>query len=115
VPVATILVSSLLAVVLTYSAVRKLSHQPEVVATYARVGVPEDKLNYLAATLLAAAAGLIAGLWWTPIGIASATGLVVYFLVAIAAHVRHRDMANAPMPAVIELMAVAALILQSAS
>jgi DoxX-like family len=113
--VATIVLSSLLAMALTYSAVRKLSHQPEVVATYTRVGVPEDKLNYLAVILLAAAGGLIVGLLWAPIGIAAAIGLIVYFVVAIAAHIRHHDAANAPTPAAIELMAVAALILHIAS
>jgi len=112
--VATIVLSSLLAMALTYSAVRKLSHQPEVVATYTRVGVPEDKLNYLAVILLAAAGGLLVGLFWAPIGIAAAIGLIVYFVVAIGAHIRHHDTANAPTPVVIELMAIAALILQIA-
>jgi DoxX-like family len=111
---ATIAVSSLLALALAYSAARKLSHRPEVVATYTRVGVPEDRLNHLAVVLLAAAVGLVVGLFWAPIGIAAAIGLIVYFVVAIAAHVRHHDTANASTPVAIELMAIAVLVLQFA-
>lgn len=111
---ATIAVSSLLALALAFSAVRKLSHQPDVVAIYTRVGVPEERLNFLAAVLLAAVVGLVAGLFWAPIAIATAIGLIVYFAVAIAAHVRHHDTANAPTPVAIELMAIAVLVLQLA-
>jgi DoxX-like family len=108
-------VSSLLAALLAFSAIRKLSHQPEVVAMYTRVGVPEDKLNYLALLLLAGAAGLLAGLLWAPLGVAAAAALVVYFLLAIGAHIRADDAVHVPTPVVIELLAVAALILRAGS
>jgi hypothetical protein len=62
--VATVAVSVLLATLLVYSAVRKLTHQEQVVRMYTRVGVPEDKLDYLAVILLAGAAGLILGFFW---------------------------------------------------
>lgn len=104
------IVSILLAALLVFSAVRKLSHRPDVVATYTRVGVPEDRLNQLAWILLAGAAGLIAGLFWPPIGVAAGIGLVVYFLLAIAAHVRAGDARNLPAPVAIELLAIASLI-----
>jgi hypothetical protein len=113
--VAAALISSLLAALLAYSAIRKLSHQHQVVATYTRVGVPEDMLNYLALVLLAGAAGLVAGLFWGPLGVAAAAAVVCYFLLAIAAHVRHGDIRNAPTPIAIELLAVAALVLRLAS
>jgi len=108
-------VSSLLAALLAFSAIRKLSHRPDVVATYTRVGVPEDKLDLLALVLLAGAAGLVAGLFWGPLGVAAAAGLVAYFLLAISAHIRADDTARLPTPAAIELMAVAALILRAGS
>ena len=113
--VAAAVISSLLAALLTFSAIRKLSHRPEVVATYTRVGVPEDKLDYLALILLAGAAGLVAGLFWAPLGVAAAAGLVVYFLLAIGAHIRADDAANLPAPVVIELMAAASLVLRAGS
>jgi hypothetical protein len=110
--IAAAIVSSLLAALLAFAAIRKLSHRPDVVASYRRVGVPEDKLNSLALILLAGAAGLVAGLFWSPLGVAAAVGVVCYFLVAITAHVRFRDLANLQTPIVIELMAVAALALR---
>ena len=110
-----VIVSSLLAALLAFSAIRKLSHRPEIVATYTRVGVPEDKLDYLALLLLAGAAGLVAGLFWGPLGVAAAAGLVVYFLLATAAHIRADDAVHLPTPVAIELMAVAALVLRAGS
>jgi DoxX-like family len=112
---ATIAVSILLAAAIAYAAVRKLSHRPDVVQSYARVGVPEDKLDALAFILLAGAVGLVAGLVWAPIGIAAAVGLIAYFALAVAAHVRARDVENLPTPVVIELLAVAALVLRLAT
>jgi hypothetical protein len=110
--VATVIVSVLLAALLAYSAARKLSHAEQVVATYRRVGVPEDKLNYLAMILLAGAAGLIAGLFWAPIGIAAAIGLTAYFIAAIGFHIRFGDTGNIPTPAVLAVLAAAALTLR---
>ena len=108
----TAVVTVLLAAILAFAAVRKLTHREDVVATYAKVGVPEERLNLLAFVLLLGAAGLLLGLAWAPIGIAAAAGVVVYFVLAIVAHVRHDDAANLPTPVAIEVMAVAALVLQ---
>ena len=104
-------VSILLAALLVYAAVRKLSHRPEVIATYTRVGVPEDRLDGLAWILLTSAAGLVAGLFWEPIGVAAGVGLVVYFLLAVAAHIRAGDARNLPTPVAMELLAIASLVL----
>jgi hypothetical protein len=101
--------------VLTYSAVRKLSHQPAVVQAYARAGVPEEQLNKLALLLLAASAGLLAGVAWAPLGVAAAAGLVCYFAVAIGFHVRFKDAAHLPTPVTCALMATAVLILRLAT
>jgi hypothetical protein len=113
--VATVIVSALLAAALAFAAIRKLSHRPEIVATYVRVGVPEDKLDYLASLLLAGAAGLIAGLFWAPIGVAAGIGIVSYFVLAVAAHIRANDTENLPTPVALELIAVAALTLRLAT
>jgi hypothetical protein len=111
-PAITAVVTVLLAAVLAAAALRKLTHREDVVAGYAKVGVAEERLNGLAFILLLGAAGLLLGLAWTPVGIAAAGGVVVYFALAIAAHVRHDDVANLPTPVLIEGMAVAALALQ---
>jgi DoxX-like family len=62
--------------------------------------------------LLAGAAGLVAGLFWAPVGVAATVGVVAYFTLAVAAHVRFRDQRNLPTPLAILLLAVAVLILR---
>jgi hypothetical protein len=111
VSVAVIAISVLLAVLLAFAAIRKLSHRPQVVASYARAGVPERWLNPLAAVLLAAAAGLVVGLAWPPLSVVTAAMVVVYFIVAITFHVRAKDHSQLATPIVIEALALATLIL----
>jgi hypothetical protein len=110
--VATVIVSVVLAALLALSAARKLTHQQRFVQGYLRVGVPENKLDYLAMILLAGAVGLLVGLAWAPIGVVAAAGVVCYFVVAIAFHIRADDERNLPTPVAFEAIAVAALALR---
>jgi hypothetical protein len=64
---------------------------------------------------MAGAAGLIIGIVWAPVGIAAATGLVCYFVLAVAAHIRYDDARRLPTPIAFEALAVAALALRVAS
>jgi DoxX-like family len=107
------LVAVVLAVVLVISATIKLTRREPYVGGYLRVGVPEDRLDYLAFTLLAGAAGLALGLVWPPIGFAAAIGVVCYFALAVAAHIRADDARNLPTPVTVVAIAVAALILRA--
>jgi len=111
----TVTLSVLLAALLAFAAARKLSHRREVVQTYVRVGVPEDRLDHLAVILLVGAAGLLLGLLWAPIGVVAAVGVVLYFAVAIAFHMRAHDEAHLPTPLVLALMAIAVLALRLAT
>jgi hypothetical protein len=113
--VATTIVVVLLAGLLAFSAIRKLTHRERFIHGYIRVGVPEDKLDYLAMILLAGAVGLVLGLFWAPIGVAAAVGVIAYFTVAIAFHIRADDAKNLPTPLVIALIAMAALVLRLAT
>jgi hypothetical protein len=113
--VVTAAVSLLLAALLLVSAVRKLTHRQRIVQPYLRVGVPEDKLDYLAAILLAGAAGVLLGLRWAPIGIASTIGVVCYFATAIVFHLRASDARNLPTPLAIAMIAAVALVLRLAT
>lgn len=106
---ALVVVPVVLAGLLIVSAAMKLSHRPDVVERYARVGVREEQLNPLAAILILGALGLIAGIYYAPIGIAAAVGLVAYFAMAIGAHLRAGDRQGLATPIVIELLSVAAL------
>jgi hypothetical protein len=113
--VAAAIVSVLLAGLLATAAVRKLSHREPIVQSYVRVGVPEDKLDYLATVLLAGAAGLLLGLVWAPVGVAAAAGVICYFAVAIAFHIRADDARGLPTPVTIAVIAAIALALRLAT
>ena len=108
-------VSVVLALLLVLTSVRKLGHSEDVVASYARVGVPERALNLLAVILLAAAAGVVSGLWWPILGVITAGGLVCYFLVAVVLHIRARDYRNLVNPLVFASLAIAVTSLQLAA
>lgn len=115
VPIASVAVSVVLAALLAFSAVRKLGHQEQVVATYVRVGVPEARLNLLAAVLLAGATGLVVGLAWAPLGVAAAAALTLYFAVAAVFHVRADDAEHLPTPIALGLLAAVAAVLRLAT
>ena len=112
--VALIVVSSLLAALVSFSAALKLSHRPGVVESYRTAGVPESWLNGLAALLLVAAVGLVVGIWWPIAGLAAAGGLVIYFLLAVGFHIRANDTAHVITPAVLAGVAVVVVALQVA-
>jgi hypothetical protein len=82
-----------------------------VLANSAEVRVPDGWLPWLGALKAAGAVGLLLGLLWRPIGIAAASGLVLFFLAAIATHVRARVLYNLAFPGFYLALAVASLIL----
>ena len=113
--IATAFVSAVLAALMSYAAARKLTHRPEVVESYRRAGVPEDKLDLLAIVLFVVAAGLLAGLIWPPIGLAAGAAALVYFAVAVGFHIRAGDARNLPTPLALAIMAAGATALQLAT
>ena len=78
--IATLIVSLLLALALLSSASGKLTKKPAVIEQITAVGVPADKIPLLGYLEIAGALGLIAGLFWWPIGVAAAIGVILYFL-----------------------------------
>ena len=62
-----------------------------VVDTSRRLGLPLSMMVPCGILLGSAGAGLIAGLAAPVLGTAAASGLVAYFLIALAAHLRARD------------------------
>jgi DoxX-like family len=52
---------------------------------------------------------------WAPIGVAAAIGVVAYFVLAVASHIRAGDTENLPTPAAILVIAVSALVLRIAT
>lgn len=83
-----------------------------VLANSAEVGLPQSWLPWLAALKAAGAAGLLLGLMGVPvIGVAAATGLVLFFIGAVAAHIRARVYDNIAFPGGYLALAAACLAL----
>lgn len=112
--VVLVVVSILLALVLTASAAAKLMKAPQVIESLDRANVPHSWYPGLAALELAGAAGLLIGLGVTGLSIAAAIGVIVYFVGAVSFHVRAGDRNLVP-PAVLALVAVLVLVLRIAT
>ncbi|MFE4259702.1 DoxX family protein [Streptomyces sp. NPDC056883] len=112
--IAYAVVAALLALTLAASATLTFQRNPAITESMGKVGVPDSWLPRLATLKAAGAIGLVAGLWLTPLGIAAAIGVTLYFLGAILAHLRAKDYDFAP-AAVLALVAVAALVLRAAA
>ena len=82
-----------------------------VLANMSRLGVPEARLGVLGALKAAGAVGLAVGLALPPIGVAAATGLVLFFVGAIVTVVRARWWAHW-YPVAFLLLAAASLALR---
>lgn len=90
-------------------------HARFVLANSAELGVSESWIPLLGSLKAAGAAGLLVGLLWArPIGIAAAIGLVVFFIAAIATHLRARVLYNLAFPGFYLALAVGSLILIAA-
>lgn len=110
--IAAVVSNFVLVAALVYSAVRKLSGRADVVESYRRAGVPEAWLPSLAVVLLVGACALVVGLALAPVGIAASAGFLVYFLTAIAAHLRAGDAARIATPLAMELLAATSFVLR---
>ncbi len=110
--IATYVVVALLAAMLLLSAFGKLTRNEMQTATIDKVGFPERYLWVLALCEIAGAIGLVIGLFWPPIGIAAAIGVVLYFIGAVTSHLRVKDFDLRASGGVL-LLAVAALALRA--
>lgn len=81
-----------------------------VLANSAEVGLRPEALPYLAVLKGAGEAGLVVGLAGiTPLGIAAAVGLVLFYLGAVGAHVRASVFHNIAFPLLFLALAVSAV------
>ncbi|MFC7302991.1 DoxX family protein [Streptomyces monticola] len=93
-------------------AVANFARMKAVVANAEKVGFPESGLPLLGTLKGAAAAGLLLGLLGVPyVGVAAAVGLVLFFVCALAAHVRAQVYGNIAGPLLFFALAVATLVL----
>ena len=105
-------VGVLLALLLLASAAGKLTRPKKLVDGLTGLGVPLGMFPFLAACEIAGAIGLVIGLWYAPLGIAAAIGVVLYFIGAVGAHLRKSDFKGMPIPGALLVAAAAALILR---
>lgn len=109
--IAALVFSIALAAVMLGSGVMKLIRAPRVVALMGDVDVTGLQVTALGVIDVAAAAGLVAGLWWAPLGVAAAVGTVAYFAGAIVAHLRAGDRAVQGAAVFLGLAVVTAVVL----
>jgi hypothetical protein len=111
--IAYIIVAILVSAMLVSSAITKLRRNPSVVHSIHEVAkVPLSWLPWLAACEIAAAVGLLIGIFWWPLGVAAAIGIIIYFIGACTAHIRAKDFKGLSAPVVIALVAIAILVLR---
>jgi hypothetical protein len=113
--IAAITAVALAAMLLLSASLKLRQHDMSVSIINGVVGVPLRLFPALAGLEIAGAAGVVAGLWLAPLGIAAAVGVVLYFVGAIAAHVRVGDVKGSANPLVILALAVIVLVLRLAT
>src|ERR1700757_1408193 len=98
-----ITISLLLAAVCLLPAAGKLLGHPKMRQSAAHFGVPWPRYRLIGAAELAAAAGILIGLWWHPLGLAAATGMALLLIGAVITHRRAGDSGNEAAPALAAL------------
>ncbi|MEV6441376.1 DoxX family protein [Amycolatopsis sp. NPDC051716] len=94
-----------------FSAVSMFTRAKWVVEPITEYGVPRSWWNLLGTAKAAGAVGLLAGLFWAPIGIAAAIGLVLYFSGALVTVARARAYTHLAFPVLYLAPVVASLAL----
>jgi uncharacterized membrane protein YphA (DoxX/SURF4 family) len=88
--IALIIFSSVLAFAAIGSAISKLKKVPDVMTAMASVGVKPHQVTVLAALEIAGGLGIIAGIWVPGLGVAASACLVLYFVGALASHIKKK-------------------------
>jgi uncharacterized membrane protein YphA (DoxX/SURF4 family) len=96
-------VSLLLAVGCLLPAAAKLLGHPKMRQSAAHFGIPWPRYRLIGAAELAAAAGVLIGLRWHPIGVAAAAGMAALLLGAVITHRKAADSGKDMAPALLTL------------
>ena len=97
--------SVLLAVACLVPAIAMLGAHPKMLASAGHFGIPWSRYRLIGAAELLAAAGVLAGLRWSPIGIAAASGMCALLVGALTTHRRSGDRLQEAIPALVALAA----------
>jgi uncharacterized membrane protein YphA (DoxX/SURF4 family) len=97
------IVSLLLVAVCVFPAAGKLLGHPKMRESATKFGIPWRRYRLIAVPELAAAAGVLVGLFWRPAGIFAAGGMTVLLIGALIAHRRAHDRIPEMLPALVAL------------
>jgi uncharacterized membrane protein YphA (DoxX/SURF4 family) len=98
-----ITISLLLAAAYLLPAVGKLTGQPKMRQSAEHFGIPWPRYRLIGAAELAAAAGVLIGLWWHPLGAVAAAGMALLLFGAVITHRRAADGGKEMAPALLAL------------
>jgi uncharacterized membrane protein YphA (DoxX/SURF4 family) len=96
-------VSVLLAAVCLLTAAGKILGHPKMRQSAARFGISWPRYQLIGVAEIAAAAGVLIGLWWHPLGLAAAAGMALLLLGAVITHWRAADSGKELAPALLAL------------
>jgi uncharacterized membrane protein YphA (DoxX/SURF4 family) len=96
-------VSLLLIASCVIPAAGKLLGNPKMRESATKFGIPWRRYQLIAVPELAAAAGVLAGLFWRPAGLLAAAGMTLLLLGALIAHRRAHDRIPEMLPALVGL------------
>lgn len=96
-------ISLLLAAVCLFPAAGKLLGHPKMQQSAAHFGIGWRQYQLIGAAELAAAAGVLIGLIWHPLGVTAAAGMVLLLLGAVIAHRQTADSGKEMAPALLAL------------
>ena len=97
-------ISLLLAVACLLPAAGKLTGQPRMRKSAAHFGISWSRYRLIGVAELAAAAGILTGLWWHPLGVAAAAGMAVLLVGAVVTHRKAADSVKEAVPALVGLV-----------
>lgn len=113
-PIATVVVTVLLAALFGFASSIKLLGVSQSLKVRDHLGVSPARWRGIGLLELAGVIGVLAGLWWAPIGVAAAVGLALLAIGAITFHIRASDRVTDTAPALIGVaLAAATAILQA--
>jgi hypothetical protein len=81
-----------------------------MLASAGHLGIPWSRYRLIGVAELVAAAGVLAGLLWVPIGVAAASGIGALLVGALATHRRFGDRLQEAAPALVALAACLAYL-----
>ena len=96
-------ISLLLAAACLLPAAAKLAGHPKMQQSAAHFGIPWPRYRLIGVAELAAAAGVLIGLWWHPLGVAASAGMALLLIGAVITHRRAGDSAKEAAPALAAL------------